>query len=324
MRILFLVSLLSAVMIVACDAPRENPFDPGAGNYSGNQESVLYVGNLSNRAKAVVAAAVVEEYSRFYGISDISGQVRWTHASQDSFLFTIEKDGYFERQTVRLRSPDNFYEILLNARPSLQGTRFVSRYTSNRETYILSTTDVQDADGILDVTSVFLSQEELGGRADLMPAIGAGSNTFSREVNIKNISSSLNANNLTEYDFDLVVTNQNSDSARFGPYVIRRVIDQVPTPESPDLAQPEEGDILFNWSGIDADFDFHYRIELYNNSFDFLGGFTPISSDSSSFELADGDILDRLSPTGNFWVLFVVDDLGNTSQSRFIFFDYER
>ncbi|MDZ7269884.1 MAG: hypothetical protein ONB48_21585 [candidate division KSB1 bacterium] len=311
--------------LLACDAPRQNPFDPRAENYRAQARSTITVRRLYPPNQGLSEVVVREDRLQLLGITDANGMVKWSHPYRDTLLITASRSGYFAT-TVRCRAAgvDNAWEVYLNAEPQVTAARIYSiRDNSGDLTYVGMEAGIHDADGRADIQTVTLRLQS-GTFSAALQLDDPLTETYSTRFNIGKLPGNISNEELPTLDFALVVKNLNQDSLVFAPYSVRRVITQTLRPLLPNLDRPESGSILFTWERLTLPYEHFYRIVLFRLEASPLriADFGPLPATQESFLLEDPDILSALAPGWYLWILQVEDRLGNRGESNAVSFQY--
>ncbi len=318
-------SLLFVVLItISCDAPRQNPFDPKASNYSDNQPelitSKIYVKHLFPPFNPIAHANIIIPDLHLFLTTDAQGLITFEHLPVDSFLILTDVEGYFNRQITFKTLPNNEYTIYLNARPQVEQVQFISTYTnfeqSNSTTNLSFSATIQDPDGPMDVNRVMLKNDSYHFALELKRDANDNS-YFSADFAVHDIAKDLSNAQLPELNFYLVVQNLNNDSVTVGSYTIRRVIETELQLLSPAEGQTVRDSVVFKWVNPELPYDYVYNIQLYKSPSFKQIFYRDIAGDKSQF------VVKNLSKGQYIWSLQVQDKLGNVCQSYFISFYYE-
>lgn len=320
--IAWFVSLLF-LFVIACDAPRQNPFDPKASNYTDNAQqlvtSKIFVKHLFPPFNPIANANIIIENLHLFLTTNAQGFITFEHQPVDSFLILSDADGYFNRQFVLSAIPNNQYTIYLNAKPEVKDVHFYSTYTnfeqSNSTTNLSFDVTVLDADGPMDVTKVFLKNDQYNFSKALSRDPNNNNYFFTDSVadELNNLSNA----QLPELNFYLVVKNLNNDSVIVGSYSIRRVIETELQLLSPSEGQMVQDSVVFKWINPELPYDYVFSIQLYKfPTFEQIF-YRNIGKDQDHFIVKD-------FAKGQYsWSLQIQDKLGNICQSYYINFYYE-
>ncbi len=316
------VILGTLLLMLGCEAPRLNPFDPKADNYIQKMRTRILVREMSDPTKGIPGVFLTEQKLGLAGVTDERGEVLWEHDPVDSLIIHALADNYFPNTlSVTLEEVTNQFTLLLNSRPRLVRKRFYSFYNSaSRITRLTMKAWIEDPDGMGDIQVVYLALLDSAFRDTLEREEDYYITSFS----ITRLPGNVTKEEITELDFALVVKNSPQDSIVDQPHTIRRVIAVKLNPLLPKEGRTETGSIVFKWEPINLPYQFFYRIVLVQvtPTTQKIGEFAPIAAAESQFELDDPAILDRLTDGTYTWVLQVEDRFGNVCQSKALVFDY--
>ncbi len=309
---------------LSCEAPRNNPFDPRADNYSPKFQATITVRHLYPPYSGIEGVDVLSKSLNLYSQSDARGKVVWSFNKVDSVTIRCEKQGYFPSVvTFYPQGMQDDWDVYLNSKPYLKNTRFYSlKNNATDETLLEMKALIGDGDGIVDITAVYLYAPKYSFRDSLMLDIDNG--FFVVTFDKQNLNSSLTDATIPEIEFWLIIKNTNGDSVVTGPYNIKRVINTNLTPLLPNPDRPESGTIRFTWQKVNLDFDFHYKLILYRWGVvtKKIVEYDSIPSDSTQYILDDPEVLNAMDQDWYLWILQVEDNLGDIAQSYGLSFQY--
>ncbi len=324
-RRFFIAGLILALslLIVACDAPRQNPFDPKASNYTDNPQqlvtSSVYVKHLYPPFAPIANVNLIIENLHLFLTTDAQGLVTFEHQPVDSLIILSDAEGYFNHRFTIKTIPTNQYTIYLNAKPEVKDVHFYSTYTnleqSNSTTNLSFDVTVLDADGPLDVT-VFLKNDQYNFSKELSQDPN-NKTYFSTDISVADELNNLSTAQLPELNFYLVVKNLNQDSISVGTYSIRRVIDKQLQLLSPSAGQTVQDSVVFKWINPELSYDYEFTIQLLKYPTFEKIFYRGIGKDQDHLVVKD------LTEGQYSWSLQVQDKLGNICQSYYIYFYYE-
>jgi len=302
------------LLLYACNAPRENPFDPNAANYKNKEHTIIQVNNLYPPYHGLENILVIEPNLRFSGKTAEDGTIVWQHEGLDSVHLFASGQGYFDGESLFTDIDKNAtLTLFLNAKPYLQDTRFFSRYFSGKS-YLEFQSRVIDPDMIADLKEVILFCPQYSFK-DTLALNEVGSDYFTTWFSINEIDSNLSAGKVPELVFSLLVQNINGDSLWFEPFSIVRIIEHQIQPLSPASNDTVRGEIVFSWEEVTLDYPFTFSILLYQlPNFGLIKSYDNISGDSTRFTAVP------LQNGRYMWVLELRDSANNISQSDGIIF----
>ncbi|HID38623.1 MAG TPA: hypothetical protein EYP36_03805 [Calditrichaeota bacterium] len=256
--------LLLFTLVLSCDAPRQNPFDPNAVNYKGKEQTIIQVYNLYPPYHGLSNILVVEPNLHFSGRTGSDGTLIWEHEAFDSVALQASGEGFFPTQTLFKNVGKNeVLTIYMNAHPTLQDVRFISRYYSPRkECYLQYRSRIIDPDGLADLREAILFCDEFAFQ-DTLELEKAGSDYFESQFNLQAVETTLSPSMAPELSFALLVQNINGDSLRFEPFSIVRVIEYHLKQYTPAENDTVRGNVTFSWEEVNLGFPFTFTILLY-------------------------------------------------------------
>ncbi len=324
MRTLAIGLLLFIFTLFSCDAPRENPFDPGSDNYYQPPEqtvvSTVTVKQLYPPFNPIANAQVIEPHLQLFGITNNKGEIQFEHQPVDSLTFMVSAEPFFPDTLSFKRKTSNEYEIYLNARPQIQNVVFKSFYNYVDEqfsfTSLYTELLVTDLDGSLDIDRVTLHNTAY--QFDTTLARDANnSDLFKLEFPLRNISSEITPEEVPELNFELIVKNKNNDQIVSGPYTIKRVINVTLIQVRPSISEVTQDSVVFEWVDPELPFDYTFNIVLLKFPTVDEVFYKGIPKGQTRF------VLNNISPGQYNWKLQLEDRLGNICQSNYINFYHE-
>ncbi len=322
---LYMFSLL--ILFSGCDAPRDNPFDPDAGNYLNTSTTRIYVRRLPVPNSPVRDALVHVLNLNTFAYTDASGMVEFQHEPVDSINIHVSAGGFFADSVTVETSASHEYQLLLNARPEISDIHFYSVFENwnNDKTHLAIDAILEDIDGQSDIIDTRLTLPDLNFQKPLV-LIGnrlmIDPDPAKNVLYIEDISTGLAPENLNEMYFYVSVVNFNQDSARFGPYRIIRTIQETVTTLRPKPSVTESDSIVFSWEPLSFPYFHEYRIILQNGIGNLNWTYTGIPAGQNRYTLKNPPA--GLQEGVNFWYLQIIDAHGNTCESNIIPFNYTR
>ncbi len=310
--------IFALALFWACDAPRENPFDPDAENYQNPVTSKITVWNLYVPRSGIPGVTLIEKDMQLIDITGQDGSVAWQHKERDSLRIIASADGYFTDTLVFYpTAKNNSFNIFLNGKPELLNSNLSSLFSGN-QTYVYMQATVADPDGQGDIDAVILKSDfyQFDTTLNFNSSV---SNLYETSFHISEIAPELTYEALPELNFNLIVKNkENNDRRIFRNYRIIRVIQKSLKVLTPEWDATVADSLIFSWEPVNLNYDFTYTIKIYRSQpdFDLAKSITGIPSDQTRREYS------TLVPGFYFWQLEVSDAYGNRSQSQFYPFTY--
>jgi len=310
----------SAFLMFGClsDAERDNPLDTQAKNY-------LPAGKLFGRVTAfyrtdiiLSAADISLEPEGRHTLSGTDGTFEFKNLAPGNYTLNCRREGY-RPDTVLTEIDAGSKEInfRLNALPYFEQidltTHHVSRWWPAEDSYFLRIkTQVRDEDGINEIDSVWFSAPSISFAETLFISNlnGIYEQTITEDQLPVSSLRQLEGKSIFLFCRDLVKNIAVSDEL-----FLPRLIQEVPLQISPSgLETINSFPLTFAWEQVFLPYTFTYKIEIYQVNFGFFSRIreiTDISSVQNTYEMATA------LPAGDyFWLLYVVDEFGDTSSSK--------
>ena len=315
--------LLFLTLWVHCgpDAPHDNPLDP-----------------LNPSAGFTIKGEVFNYYPPFQGlegvqltllplnrqvISAANGQFRFDNVKRGNFQLVGEARGYLP-DTVSFRlAHDTTITLHLDALPQFERLQVtahrVGRFFPPEDLIYAQFSAIgTDPDGANDVVSMNVLIPELGIQDSLAPLQVITANQVSGTAR-------KTANELTLPTIEALIGKAIyfTISDRPGGFIrsevqyLFRVIPQIPMIISPaglTTIPIDSVEIVFRWEPISLNFPFTFTVEIYRLDLGIgtlVRSVTDIAANITEIRLPNPG-----TPGDYFWVVYVVDALGNTSRSR--------
>lgn len=326
-KIIFCQTLLTLCLgMSACDAPRQNPFDPQSDNYIDIMITNIKVLRLYPPNEGVGNINVILDNIKLFGTTNTSGIVEWEHDPVDSLIVVTQGMGYFpDTLTFSTNFQNNQWNVFINAIPQIENDKiFSTRDNSSNLTYVSIEAEITDPDGPTDISTAYLTLEENTFTDTLN--FDNQLNRYFAQFNINKLPGGIGAEELPELTFYLVVKNISGDSLISSKYSIVRVIIEDLQPLSPNISEPASGAINFKWGKVNLNYVHYYYVLLFrlDGNVQRIGKFGPFPSDQNYFDLDDPEILNELASGLYLWLLHVEDQPGNISQSNAVNFQYNQ
>jgi len=312
------VFLIILILISACDAPRDNPFDPDASNYYDGISTTITVHHLYPPFNPVSNVNLTEPFQQLYGLTNPEGEISWKHNPVDTLFVAVSSPVYFEKNyKFSPRSTQNSFDIYLNAKPEIADLKLNSTYENfDQQTYIFFETTLTDADGFADI---LLAKLMLNDYPFVFNLIRNNTNlnlyTTGDYLEIGTISSDLTNESLTELNFYLIVKNTTGDSIISPYFSIRRVIETEIELKTPVQGTSLRDSVVFTWDAVQLDYDFTYQISLQRYQEPPVE-FGSIPRDKQRYVIKD------LSAGRYTTQIKIIDNFGNICGSALRSFDY--
>jgi hypothetical protein len=323
-----LAAVLLGLLWMGClgEAPHDNPLDPASDAF--RNEGGL-TGTVTDRAETGLPNADVHLVptpppptgpTAFSTRTDAQGHFTFRDAPADHrYRLEAEKDGYatahVDSVMIEAGRSVSIDALRLNALPHVQDvalrTVHLSRWWPSDLYFFETTVTVQDADGIVDVDSVWLSIPDLDLQIALTPA---EDNQYTQRVDAESLPvPSLTA--LLGTPLRLHAVDRQGGSTVTPPQQFVRVIEEVP------IAVRPSGDLIVStdrptltWEPTDLGFAYTYRVEVFRDEVNQairvlqVGG---LPATQTEFTLPE-----PLTTGPYYWTVSVLDAFGNESRSK--------
>jgi hypothetical protein len=312
-RILFI--LLSLLLLLGCDAPRENPVDP---NNPDNKFASLS-GTVKTEGFPFVPIKEINVFwenenilvqtssSGSYSISDIKKIDGWLYFNGNGY----SSDSIFIQWNDRKKINN---EIFLNSNPVLDSLEFYSivenRFQVNQIYRVVVRAKISDFEGVNDIDSVFLQNESLNINTQLL--FNSLTGFYERTLGLID----LNVSALEEVigkDFLLVVDDLEGRSFNVASTIIKRVINSEIELISPINNAAVTFPFSLRWRRFTPGFNFNYQIEISTNEIqpELVFRAENISPDSIAFLITN-----EFAGQDFFWAIWAIDEFKNRSRSK--------
>lgn len=297
--------------LTACNAPRNNPFDPG------NPNNVLHTISGTVRTSsgaAIPGVLVLWENENIYVMTNSAGNFTITTTQPTDGWLTFEKSGFFvDSLFVRWGGQKSIaLQHALDALPVLDSV-FV--YTVVKNTYSLRRyslvvrVQVIDDD---DVDSVWVSNTELQLWKKLTKE---SATTFGREFFDYDLTIA-SFEELVGRPLSIIAHDGNNRTLTIGSGLVTRVIQQ-----EIELLSPLNQDTVTNpprlrWRRFEPGFRFTYRLEVYTDEPDPHRVWSKANVSSDSVSIVTDSITIRAPENRYFWVNWCIDEFNNQSRSK--------
>ncbi len=324
MRIFHYITLiLLGFVIIACDAPRNNPYDPEAGNYQGPgyQAGTIAgtVADLGNNPISGVLVLATPVYSG--GITDSVGNYLIENIEPGDYNLICAPDGFLaDTQSVTVSADQqSIIDFQLNALPVIYTYRLTSHFIhtggSPPQYYeIHAQSFLSDPDGINDIDSVLIKTEE----EDLYFTMSFNPDSTSSDSLFYFIH--LNENSLPGQSIDTVkwnhfyveVVDKSGCRKTSSSLTLTRIFDDYVITGYPSNGQTvQDPTLLLTWDPFGEQFFFTYTTSIFiSNNDQLVWQQTGIPSTVDTLET------DFYEPGDYYWRIAVLDEYGNSSISN--------
>jgi len=304
---------VGVMLILNCfsDAPRDNPLDPANGISLSGSVRRLYSNN------ALPNAAVRLNPGNHISVTNGNGRYRLSNVSPGSYYAVVTADG-FSSDTALIKIDKNTeLNFSLDSLPNFGNisviTTHITHWFPPDDIYsvVLEATG-HDGDGIGDITDVWYRIEQLNF-SDTLQRVSPGSDIFRGQA----VATSLPILNLQELigkPLTFFIEDTPGNTSKSSSHFISRIIEETPQLISPvSLAIISSFPITFRWQPVaNVHFPFTQKIEIYSIGL----GLKVAEMSSIGSGLSEYMYSTPLSNGDYYWVLYIVDELGNQSGSK--------
>lgn len=301
------------------DAPRDNPLDPAINpNNASLSGQVL---TLYPPRQPLVGATVTLSPGGRLARSDATGSFQFEGLAPGTYTLTAAHPGFApDTEQVTVNS-HQVISVFLDALPVVDSLSLTTHHVARSfppddlYQYTLSAY-ISDPDGLQDIA---LAWYDISGEQFLDTLVFQNArNSRQGLYSVQRTAAQLPGGSLHRMvgkAFQLHVIDVAGNEITAAPLFISRIIETIPTIVSPaGLSTVNQFPVDLTWQPLALPFPFHLRIDLHRVNLGLptlLDTFEPISPDSTRFTLTT-----PLTSGDYLWVLFIVDNLGNTSRSR--------
>ncbi|MBZ0198230.1 MAG: hypothetical protein K8H86_00065 [Ignavibacteriaceae bacterium] len=311
----YIFVILFAVAAVNCNAPRTNPLDPlnpdkPFNNITGTVKTISFpnvplagVRVYWHNDNVFVETTSVGKFT-IDNIRPING---WLFFENDKF---VTDSLYIKWDTQKKKE----VAVFLNAKPVLDSLQFYSivlnRFQYSQTTDLFISTIISDLDGVNDIDSVYIKNEEL----NFFKVLSYNVNTHFYEAKIT--LGELNLFSIDEVigkNFEILVRDLQGRIFTAGSSNIKRIINQEIEIIAPANHQEVSSPIYLSWKRFTPGFSFKYFLQIStdNSPPEIVWQTENISSDSISYKINQS-----LSPGEYFWTIWAIDEFSNRTRSK--------
>lgn len=306
-----LLSLLSLITFFSCNAPRDNPVDPGSENYTAIKGTVQ---SYSIPYRPLKDVSVFWEPSKIFTRTDTEGKFLIGNATPSDGYLLFRKDGYW---------PDSVYlewrnsqlkeiQINLNRMPVLDSsyiyTSIINLADNSRLYDIYANARITDEDK--DIDSVIVENQVLKLRIQLEYDV------ISKFYQITISSGEIALNDIEDVigkEFMFFVTDIFGKMHMVGNEHVTRVIRSGATVTNPDNNSTVDSLPTFTWRRFLPGYFLTYTVEVYKN--DPINPQLVFRRSGINMDTASITLTTPLSPGNYFWVIWTTDSFKNSCRS---------
>jgi len=308
-----IVSILIVFNLIGCisDAPRDNPLDPANGLMVSGNISRIYTNNPPENAVVFLQPenlTLIVNDDGGYTFSNLKPGVYQLSStapgySADSATFDLQQN---TKVNLVLDSLPFFRDIKLT-------THHVSRWFPPDDLYsIRYEAAASDGDGDGDINKVWLKIESIA-YTDTLQRSSPGSNIFKGEAFTLDLSIN-SIHQLIGKPFTIYVKDLPGQIVESKDQFLLRIIEDIPQLVSPiGLEVLNSFPINFVWQAIvNISYSYSLKIEIYSISLGLkVDEVNNILSNATTAQFGG-----PLSTGDYYWILYIIDEFGNSSTSR--------
>lgn len=310
-RSTFLIGLLFALCLTACisDAPHLNPVDPVFGLRINGKVERFYT--TSPIEDVLVSLAPTNDLTR----TGANGQFSFL-AEAGNYRVLCQAEGFAVDSVEVMLNEDIIAEplIKLNALPEITTIRLNTRHLATflpPDQYLIEIeAEAADLDGAADISTIWFEIPALGYR-DTLARVAPDNGVFISRLDPRSLGR-IFLDDFLGLDFNFFTEDLPGAKHQAAARQLIRVIEQTPQTIAPAGAAALP--INFTWEPLNLPFQFTYRVEIYANVPIALPPVVEINNIPSGATSVTYD--GPLAAGDYYWVLYVVDQSGNSSRSR--------
>lgn len=293
------------LLLLSCEAERDNPYDPKSPLY--RDEGAL-VGWVKTRTGKPIPGVVVEisPHNKF-SVTDLDGRYEMKCLkSGESRVFASLK-GYSRDSgevTIKILKTDTL-NFVLDCLPQFEHCLVRTYNIINKNNQAEFETAVADGDGVVDIDSVSCWVEDILDTFRLEYDDGVYKKTIQAKTLPGNTLESLAGK-----DVFFIAYDKAGASSVSSPCAITRIIDEIPTLVEPVNFQIADKNPTLVWNKTLTSFPYSCRVEVMSTQLGVIWSRDGISSNDTTVTVDENLEADDYS-----WVVWIVDEYGNHSRS---------
>lgn len=315
---IFLLTV-ALLLMIGCfgDAPHDNPLDPNNSPALPGLTLKGFVFTFYQPFRAIPSATLMLEPGPRISVADQNGSFSFGQLPPGSYQLTCRAPGFMPDSLQFTLSADTTVNFNLDALPAFLDIRLqthhVSRWFPPDDSYFLTIeVTVDDPDGVGDIRRVHYLINPIG-YADTL-TVNSDPSVFTAQ-RFSNQFPTGSIHQLIGKAFLFIVEDGPGAVVESPPQFLTRIVETIPQLLAPnDLVFVTEFPIVFQWLPVTLPFLFSFKLEISRVDFGVPSKvFTspPIASDSTRYTFEQ-----PLSGGDYFWVLYIVDEFGNSSRSK--------
>lgn len=315
MKPLLLLSVL-LVLFTGCNAPKNNPLDPE------NPDNRIYTITGTVKGKGlplppIEGVRVTWENSGKFVLTDEKGEFSITELSAKDGIISFNKDGFRDLDSfvVWQNSKNTSLVAFLDKVPVLDSLEFFSIVENKSQfsnpKYSLSVrARIKDSDGVTDIDSVWIFNQELGFKALLFE--NSTTQFYERVFKITELNL-LSLQEIIGKKFSILVKPLDEEPFEVGSANLTRVISQVLQTIAPqNNLVVMENPFDLEWNRFTPGYNFTYFIQIKTDESqpELIWERRGISKDDISLTVEF-----QFNPGDYFWVIWCEDEFKNRGSS---------
>ncbi|TKJ39014.1 hypothetical protein CEE37_11350 [candidate division LCP-89 bacterium B3_LCP] len=325
--------------IFACDAPRDNPYDPESGNYIGPVGEIDSVGSISGTVTSLGFIAlpnvlVLTSPGYIGAVTNSNGDYLIEGISAGDYQVFCNPEG-FEPDTLDISvniGQVTEADFRLDALPVIEDFQVISQFVHQINPpvppeyhIIFAQTLLTEPDGLNDIVSVTLHIEDfLDTLMSYNPDSSSGGSFYYDFYLPEEQFPYGNVDSIRWKHFSCTVEDTSGNSSATEPIPVMRFFETYPIPTSPiddEVVGPPE--VALIWEEFDQTFFFTYDVRVYreigSNVYSLFWQQSGISASVTTVTVNSSFVNDEY-----YWELWVFDEYENSARSAKAHFVYQQ
>lgn len=312
--ILILPALLMMINLISCNAPRNNPLDPGNPNYPFASISGKVL-TFSLPYTGVPGVSVYWSNTNTIVKTDTNGNYQLNNILPVNGKLIFKKTGYISDtlNVVWKNSKKLNYDVNLNQIPYLDSisiyTVVINQFTPPGQSYqLIINCKITNKDNDIDSVYVENSQLYLKKALDFNVTGKYYEITLNdQELNVTDIEQTIGLN------FNIIVKDIFNRFYNIGNDKVSRVIKNGALIQNPANDTTISSQPVLSWQRYQTGYPFKYRIEIYTN--DLANSQLVFTQDNISSNAITYKVNQSLATGNYYWVIWVIDQFQNRCRS---------
>ncbi len=304
--------VLVATLFFSCDAPRENPLDPeNPDNIFSSLSGIVRTVKVPNEPLSGVnvlwskANIVVQTNSTGnFSIEDLK--------PENGYLY-FEKEGYSKdslfvdwngRKSVNITQQLNSIPKLVSGKLA---STVINRFPDAQVYRINAEANITDEEN--DVDSVFITNNDLqfSGNLNNLSVTQFQQEFTPEQMNLTSVD------DIIGKEFNVIAKDANGKTFNIAQLTVKRIIKELIETISPANNETVSDSLTLNWRRFTPGYSFTYSLSIFTNTVDpeLIWSVNDVSSEEIFYEVES-----NINPGEYFWVVWVIDEFGNSARSR--------